>query len=389
MIRSRVLLLITAALLCVGGALVAIDRVAQTQVGHWSAKLELLASLRAGALQSYFDTVRAEVTFWGLNSDILAAQAELVERWETLRENEGEEGIARLIEEYTAGNRFPFGARYRLLDAGDGSAYSAAHKEFHGKVRPFVKQRGYYDFFLISPTGDIVYTVEKEADFGTNLVNGKWAESGLGQVFARALKRADLGGVAFSDMAAYGPSQGDPAVFAATALVDELGDVTGVVAVQVPLAPIQAIMQFTAGMGETGETYLVGQDKLMRSQSRFAVESTILSTNVDTATVRRALVGESGVDWTSDYRDVPVLSAFQQFQLDDVRWAVMAEIDRQEVFRTLAVEGGSIGGLALLLWILSAWTVLFLERAQGAGARDPVEDEGSGYDDPGEPGIEP
>ena len=67
----------------------------------------------------------------------------------------------------------------------------------------------------------------------------------------------------------------------------------------------------------------------MRSQSRFTAESTILSTNVDTATVRRALAGESGVDWTPDYRDVPVLSAFQQFQLDDVRWAVMAEIDRR------------------------------------------------------------
>jgi hypothetical protein len=48
-------------------------------------------------------------------------------------------------------------------------------------------------------------------------------------------------------------------------------------------------MQVTAGMGETGETYVVGEDLLMRSDSRSAEKSTVLETRVDTESVGLAL----------------------------------------------------------------------------------------------------
>jgi methyl-accepting chemotaxis protein len=360
---NKVLLLVASAAVLIAVSGFGIHRISRGHVAHWESKLTLLASLRTGALQGYFDTVRSEVTFWSLTPDILAAQRDFLRAWAEL-------GLTRtdardaLIARYTEKNRFPLGTRHRLFDAGDDSSYNAAHKRFHGTARPFVRQRGYYDFFLISTAGDILYTVGKEADFGTNLNSGPWRNTGLADAFRRALAKADLHAVAFSDMSAYGPSLGDPAVFAATAMVDDAGELLGVLAVQVPLAPIQDIMQFTAGMGDTGETYLVGPDRLMRSQSRFVETSTILSTKVDTDTVRAALAGNAGVARTPDYRGVPVLSAYNNLDLDGVVWAIVAEIDDDEVFEALAVQGGEIAGLGVLLWLLSAWSIFFLNRVE-------------------------
>ena len=132
-----------------------------------------------------------------------------------------------------------------------------------------------------------------------------------------------------------------------------------------PTQRIQDIMQFTEGMGRSGETYLVGRDLLMRSDSRFSEASTTLDVTVASATVKRALAGETGVDVTDDYRGIPVVSAFGRFTLDDFEWAVMAEIDHDEVAESIAgarlsipLLGGAFYALSLLTLWLARPTVL-------------------------------
>ena len=49
--------------------------------------------------------------------------------------------------------------------------------------------------------------------------------------------------------------------------ITENGKIIGVVALQLSIEAINKIMKQRDGMGETGEVYLVGQDKLMRSDS--------------------------------------------------------------------------------------------------------------------------
>ena len=90
------------------------------------------------------------------------------------------------------------------------------------------------------------------------------------------------------------------AMFMARAMIGPEGRILGVLALQLPTERIRSIMQFTAGMGESGETYLVGPDLLMRSNSRFSSHSTVLQQQVDTPTVRRALAGVAEVDTLGD-----------------------------------------------------------------------------------------
>jgi len=119
-------------------------------------------------------------------------------------------------------------------------------------------------------------------------------------------------------------------------------------------------------MGESGETYLVGSDLRMRSNSRFSEQPTVLETTVDTVTVRKALDGFSGVEFTPDYRGVVVLSAYDYLDIDEFRWAVMAEIDEAEVQSYV----GSIR--ATLAAIIAAIFGMVLVTARGLADLGPL-----------------
>lgn len=324
-----------------------------------AARLQLLNTLRKQALHAYFETAETELTFWSLNPDLLDKQVELVKRWKNYAETRGDPG-ARLHEIYVKANPFSAGERAQLSDAGDGSRYSELHAELHPLTRRFVFERGYYDFFLISPEGNVFYSVEKESDFGTNLISGPWRDSGLADVYRRAVTGASDQAVAFSDLSSYGPSADEPAMFMARAMKGPEGELLGVLALQLPVGRIQSIMQFDAGMGDSGETYLVGEDRLMRSDSRFSPQSTILKVSVETKAVEHAFKGERGSMITPDYRGVPVLSAYDSIRIDQQRWAVLAEIDEAEVLWDAAQSHPQISGLMVLLYALALGSLWFL-----------------------------
>jgi methyl-accepting chemotaxis protein len=247
---------------------------------------------------------------------------------------------------YIAKNPHPTGSKQLLDDAGDGSAYSAAHRRFHPLFRQMLERFGVYDVFLIdAASGQIVYTVFKETDFGTSLVTGPLASSNLAKVYAQALARGRSGAVTFGEFDRYLPSYLAPAGFVATPLMAD-DTLVGVLAFQVPLDTTSKIIGETAGLGETGETYAVGPDKLFRSNSRFAKElgfgSTIINpkVKVDTAPVRDVFEADSSGTGTSiDYRSQPVLSSWCPVEISrgdaagekPVRWALISEVDEAEI----------------------------------------------------------
>ena len=352
----------------VGAAAFGVDaQFRNSGVERFAQKLALLGTLRKSALESYLATIRAEITFWSVSESLRDVSLQLQQGWVALPGDK-----ARTLQDlYIRDNPFPFGERAGLADARDGSRYSAAHASVHSLAEEFVSARGYYDFFLIDQAGNIVYTVKKETDYATNLLIGEYRETGLANVFRQALAD-DLGEVHFSDFERYAPSNDAPAIFAARRMTDADGSLIGVMAMQLPTIEIVEIMQFDAGMGESGETYLVGQDSLMRSDSRFNDESTILRTTVNTETVALALDGKRGVAFTLDYRGVEVLSAYDSLNIDDFRWAVMAEIDEAEVRDETSGLGARLAGIATVLYGLALWTMANIGRLVSPSDTDVV-----------------
>jgi len=204
----------------------------------------------------------------------------------------------------------------------------------------YIEKYGYYDLFLMNPDGYVFYTVTHEADYQTNMVDGKYAGSGLGVLTREVLASKTYG---FADFKPYAPSNNDPAAFIAQPVVNG-GKVELIVALQLSLEAINSVMQQREGMGETGETYLVGSDKLMRSDSYLdptghSVKASFANPttgSVDTDASREALAGKPGSQIVIDYNGNPVLSAYTPLTIGGTTWVMIAEIDEAEAFATVA-----------------------------------------------------
>ena len=300
-------------------------------------KLTALVESRAAALSDYLDSIRQDLAFQAANPRILAAVRDFDAAWDELGGNQ----TATLQRLYIDDNPHPTGRKEKLDRASDTSTYSEVHAEYHPWIRTFLEERGYYDIFLFDPDGNLVYTVFKELDYATNLNSGEWKDTDLGNAFRAARNKPVAGSQNFFDFRPYAPSHDAPAAFISTPIMNQQGRFEGVLVFQMPIGRMDHIMQNAAGMGETGETYLVGGDFLMRSDSRFSKESTILSRKVETEPVKEALAGASGVMTAPDYHDVEVVSAYRPLEFGGVRWAILAEAEEAEVMagvRDLAVQ---------------------------------------------------
>ncbi|SDL71066.1 methyl-accepting chemotaxis protein [Halarsenatibacter silvermanii] len=236
------------------------------------------------------------------------------------------------------------------LEGLDGDNYLDHRERFDDYFANYIQQYGYYDLFLIQPDGDIVYTVEEENDVGTNLIDGRYSDSNLAEAFEQGQDD-----VAMVDYEMYAASD-EPAMFVAAPIEDD-DELLGVLALQVDDEAINDIMAVEEGMGETGEVYLVGEDRLMRSDSRFEA-GTLLQREVDTTAVREAMQGVEDQQIIEDYRGINVLSSYERLELPGFTWAVIAEIDEAEAFAVADNMRNTvfwIAGIAAILIIIVAY----------------------------------
>ena len=229
-----------------------------------------------------------------------------------------------------------------------GDDWKQIHQRYHSWLKSNLDDNGYYDIFLISLEGDVVYSVSAESDLGENLKKGSLKNSGLADAFNQVITNGGSEFLGFADYKPYAPSNGDPAAFVAGAIKNENGAITGVAAIQISLEQINTILNSRAGLGETGEIYLVGPDYKMRSNSfldpaghsvKASFAGSVEKNGADTEAVRNAIKGKEGADIIIDYNGNPVLSAYAPVNVFGTRWAVIAEIDVAEAFVPVNANG--------------------------------------------------
>jgi len=293
--------------------------------------------------------------------------------------------------QYIVDNPFPKGEKDKLVSSPEKSAYNSAHLLYHNLFKNYLDRFGYYDIFLIdADSGHIIYSVSKEVDFATDILHGPYQNTNIAEVFRNAAASDDPGTVCFEDFEPYPPSLNAPASFIASPIYNGDNKI-GILVFQLPIDKINNIMTdgyewAEVGLGETGETYLVGSDFLMRNQSRFLIEdpenfiatlenttvsretiskikalnSTIGLQPINTEGVKRAINGESGVSIFPDYRGVDVLSAYKPLDIQGLNWAIMSEMDKSEAFASIDLMFERfIFWFVILLVIILILSILF------------------------------
>ncbi|HXA01500.1 MAG TPA: histidine kinase [Cytophagaceae bacterium] len=125
---------------------------------------------------------------------------------------------------------------------------------------------------------------------------------------------------------------------------------------------VEDILFIRTGMGNTGESYIVGGDSTMRSKSRFFPDSTPSVIHVNTESTRLALAGREGVHLTRDYRNVEVLSAYRKLNIKGLNWVIISEIDFEEALMPVHKIRNYIILIGLIISLIIILITLYLSE---------------------------
>ena len=279
-------------------------------------KMEMARDLKANQLLTYFSMLENGIENLSQNRNIHNALDDLV----AIRKK----------------NKIDLNGAFTMISD---SSVLKIYSKYDEYFKKYMSDNDLYDIFIISGAdGQVLYTATKESDLGANLKTGKLRDSGLAEAWNTAVKDIESH---MTDMEPYAPSNGLPAMFMGTPILED-GEVEAVVVVQINPKAINEIMQDRTGMGESGETYLIGQDKLMRSDSYLDPTNHSLDAsfkNPATGSVKTdaaaSLSGQTDTKIIIDYNGNPVMSSYKPFLFLDLKWGMIAEIDESEVFASV------------------------------------------------------
>jgi methyl-accepting chemotaxis protein len=239
-------------------------------------------------------------------------------------------------------------------------------------IRGFVASTEYSDYYIVAPDGHCVYSAGGRADWNTNLVDGPFRDTGLGRAVRRVLEGE---GTVIEDFAPYPPADGRSAAFLAAPILRG-GTPMGVVVMQLSLGRIQQILANRAGLGRTGESYLVGRtDGQIRLRSERASGEAEIGDPVRGGSALRALAGASGTRRRPGLGGQYRYEAYSPVSIPGLEWALITSISMEEILAPELGEdqgdffGGFLDGAAYDgLWLVEPGGPVFHAAGPGAEA---------------------
>ena len=162
--------------------------------------------------------------------------------------------LALLISQYKKSDK-------KLNEFVNSYEYVKSISENEDQLLELLRQYDYiYDLFLIDNKGNILYSVAKESDLGTNLHNGKFAKTKFTASYSQTLKD---GKINFSDLELYELPSDKVTGFLTAPLVDNYGERIGVLAIQLKAEGISSLFEDDV---DKVNKYLLSKDGLLISE---------------------------------------------------------------------------------------------------------------------------
>jgi CheY-like chemotaxis protein/HAMP domain-containing protein len=250
-------------------------------------------------------------------------------------------------------------------------------------LKNYQRTYAYENIFLIDYNGNILFTALDDKSLGTNLFKDKYSNT----LFAATCKKSlETGELFFSDYEHYAPSNNLISGFISSVIVDKNRDTIGLLAFQFSINQIDKIMQSEIGLGKTAESYLVGPDLRMRSNSVLKEHKTALRDIIETDQTRLWQEKHVGnIEWDSMEEKTfvyngplgkRVLGIHSQIEIAGVPFAIIAEIEEAEAFASVTKLRNIIFGLVaatsimiVFLAIVIYWRIIKPIRKLSSGIK--------------------
>ncbi len=263
-----------------------------------------------------------------------------------LDQNSKQKRDIQFIKDLSAGFENYGGNFGEFQQKGNWAEITASHLD---EFKDLVKKNGYYDIYYIDHQGNILFSTRQESDLGTNIFTGI---NRLTKFATCCRESLDDEKTLFSDLEFYTPSFNRLSGFFVKPIQDENNSSIGLIAVQVTMDRINQIIRQDAGYGETGQAYIVGKDRLLRSTMRFGAENEILVNEINNKKIsdwlfflqhqdnpnmlKTAELDEEKVStYDSDGKEKYVLGIYRNLnylQPLGVNWVLIEEIEHSEAF---------------------------------------------------------
>ncbi|MCG5241614.1 methyl-accepting chemotaxis protein [Azospirillum doebereinerae] len=293
-------------------------------------KLVALANARGASVQSYIEGLEGDVVLTAGTRSMRDAVVALNNGWRI--EADRGEPATLLRKRYVDDNPHPAAERYKLEKPEGSSMYDMAHLRLHSWMMDLMLRRGLADVLVLTPDGTVLYSTAKGKDFGVSVGPGPLA------AMLEEIKRDPKPGTArVVDFTAYAPAGGAPSAFLASPVVLQQPDggtqTLAVLAFRLQPEGLDRIMRTTDGMGDTGDTFLMGGDGTLRSTPRFATGQAVLKpyeggarTAIETDGDRMGVVESGNVRGSG-----PAVIAYRPLNHPTLRWMVLAEAAVDEI----------------------------------------------------------
>lgn len=343
-LRAKTIMLLVGAMVFMATSMTIIISIQSKDVLLEKAYNSLVSSreVKTNQIERFFSKIAVDIEVLALNANVMKILSELIVLHREL--------------EVKATDPYP-------VDDMDVDDVIDKYDEF---FQYYAKGYGYDDIYVICPQhGHVMYTQSRKSDIGTNLSSGDLKNSALGKVWKKATTSKKP---VFMDMQIYAPNNNEPTMLVGTPIMIN-GFLKGVLVFQISNKSINEIMTFREGYGKTQEDYLIGQDKLMRSDSFLYPKSHSIKASyakptiglVDTEATKDALSGKTDIKIVLDAKNKPILSAYKPIKIGkDLNWAIMSEICQSEVMIGPDNFRNTMITIATIIFIISLIVSSFL-----------------------------
>jgi len=224
-----------------------------------------------------------------------------------------------------------------------------------------------YDLFIFDTKGNLLYTVAKEKDLGTNYNHGPYSNTLFAKTLQKTLKD---GKVHYSDLERYEPSNQGIYGFLTAPIIDEEGDIIGAMAVQIKLNRVFKIFKNITEHDHRNHHYLVGIDGYLRSPIDNNYD-TVLLKQIQTKQVKlfqeehqrehEELHNEEVIKYLGPNNQW-VLGLHRRVAILDVKYGLVSEINEDALLASSTSLTNANLLIVLTLFIIIIFSAIFISR---------------------------